>query len=357
MKRIVVLSLIALSTRELFSQKIFENITNVAGIQGIGLTNSVSFNDYNNDGKPDLYIIHQAGSELYKNNGDRTFTSVTDITSLPSGEALQVGIMGDYDNDGDLDIFAAGEIYSTYEETPYFLFRNDGNSKFTDVSNIAGMGSARVFSAAWFDFDNDSHLDLFLGTLGPTPNNLFLKNLGNKTFANLSGLINLTGFGSNARGIATGDFDRDGDIDVFVPNTDRRNYFFRNDGNVFSEIAAFLGIDFPTGNTHSAEFADYDNDGDLDLLIGSNDNAGPFRLLRNEGNIFKDVTVNSGLDPTTIHFRGSSFNDFDNDGYLDLIVIPNNARRKIALFHNNSNGTFSDITSTSGLDTLGSAQK
>lgn len=96
---------------------------------------------------------------------------------------------------------------------------------------------------------------------------------------------------------------------------------------IFENITSSAGIN-GTGLTNSVSFNDYNNDGDLDLLVGNNDYAGPFRLLRNEGSIFKEVTVNSGLDPTTSYFRGNSFSDFDNDGYLDLIVIPNNERNQ-----------------------------
>jgi hypothetical protein len=251
MKTTVIIFLIALSTQELSSRQIFENITNKAGITGLGLTNSVSFNDHNNDGKPDLYIVHQTGSELYKNNG-QTFMSVTNTTSLPPGQSLLVGIMGDYDNDGDLDIFAGGESqgYKCY------LFRNDSVDQFTDISNIAGIGAmtARVFAATWLDFDNDGNLDLFLGTIAPTSSNIFFKNLGNKTFANLTRETDLSFFSSYTRGLAAGDYDRDGDLDIFVSNTDfNRNYFFRNDGNLFSEVASSSGVEFRSDKTHSAE--------------------------------------------------------------------------------------------------------
>lgn len=332
---------------------IFENITTSSGIKGVGPTHSVLFCDYNNDGLPDLYLIHEAGStELYKNNGDRTFTSVGGVTSLPSGQFLYVGVMGDYDNDGDLDLFVGSNDSNFDGKIPCILFQNEGNGNFADVSVASGIASiaTRLFAATWFDFDKDGNLDLFLATVGKS-SNIFLRNLGNKTFADLSSTVNLTGLFTDTRGIAAGDYDRDGDIDIFVPNTGpTKNYLFRNDGNVFSEVSASSGVDFPSDDSHNAEFADYDNDGDLDLLFGNTANGGSLRLLKNEKGVFSEVTVISGLNPTYTY--GSSFNDFDNDGYLDLLLVQGAPQRKIALYRNDGNGRFIDATSISGLDTL-----
>jgi len=327
------------------AQIVFSDETTAAGITvtgGLSGTASASFNDFNNDGFADLYIISRNTGQYFANNQNGQFTLIPATPSLPSNKTLQVGIAGDYDNDGDLDIFVGSD-----NGMQCFLFRNDGGNTFADVSIATGISSivTRTFGASWFDFDNNGFLDLILGTISE-PNNIFLENSGNETFIDKTNEVNLNGLFSNTRGIATGDYDNDGDIDVFISNVGvTSNHFFRNEGTTFSEIAQSLGLALPGNGSHGAEFVDYDNDGDLDLLFGD-----IVRLFRNDNGSFIDVTVSAGLNLGAIPFRGSSFNDLDNDGDLDIIILANLVGQKASVYENNGNGTFTDVTATSGLD-------
>lgn len=335
---------------------LFEDVTISVGIGNSGKTNSVAFTDINDDGHPDILTVENSGNKLYLNNGNSRFSIQPSLTSLPNSEVMYLGILGDYDQDGDLDLFVGGEksAGSSTGQRPCFLFKNNGNGSFDDVSvtsKIAAI-SARVFSATWFDFDNDGFLDLFLGTV-QEPSNYFLKNQGNGTFSNLTTNVGVNGLFSDTRGIAAGDYDLDGDMDIVIPNTGpTRNYFFRNNGSNFTEIARGLGVAMESDFSHSAEFADYDNDGDLDLLVGNNDQVGPLRLFRNDSNSFIEVTALSGLDPTAPYFRGSAFADFDNDGLLDLVFVPRATNKRISIYRNQGNGKFADATISAGIDSL-----
>ncbi|RIK63673.1 hypothetical protein DCC62_26420 [candidate division KSB1 bacterium] len=335
---------------------LFEDVTISVGIGNSGKTNSVAFTDINDDGHPDILTVENSGNKLYLNNGNSGFSIQPSLTSLPNSEVMYLGILGDYDQDGDLDLFVGGEksAGSSTGQRPCFLFKNNGNGSFDDVSVTSKIAviSARVFSATWFDFDNDGFLDLFLGTV-QEPSNYFLKNQGNGTFSNLTTNVGVNGLFSDTRGIAAGDYDLDGDMDIVIPNTGpTRNYFFRNNGSNFTEIAKGLGVAMESDFSHSAEFADYDNDGDLDLLVGNNDQVGPLRLFRNDSNSFIEVTALSGLDPTAPYFRGSAFADFDNDGLLDLVFVPRATNKRISIYRNQGNGKFVDATISAGIDSL-----
>lgn len=347
MKNVVLLTMAILGcfyTSNVNSQITFQDVKGVWGLPNTYNTNGASFNDFNNDGYPDLMILDYFGSRLYQNNQSNSFIKVDSTIILSAGQYHYSVQMGDYDHDGDLDIAIAGEGGGS-NLSNLRLYRNNG-TYFEDVTTASGLSTTyRIYSIAWIDYNNDGFLDLFCA--GIVNSSLFYLNNGNGSFTNKTSAYGLSGYSANARGLAVGDYDNDGFVDVYVPNCSEANHFFKNiGGNNFRNIADSLGISYPYEDNHHAVFSDYDNDGDLDLLIGSN--YVPFRLLKNYNGNFSDVTSASGLLLNQGHPRGAVFSDFDNDGDLDLIAQVHTPNRRIALFQNTS-GIFSDISSQSNL--------
>ena len=294
-------ALLIITTSLVFGQITFQDVTTSAGVSGALNSTGVSFSDYDNDGDPDILVILSktsnkvsAGTQLYRNNGNGTFTLVTGALTIASPPtALNCGIMDDYNNDGFLDVFIANA--STTGSRSSYLFKNNGNGTFSDVSTSSKISSISrsVFAAAWFDFNNDGMLDIFCATQGQTQYILW-KNMGNGTFTDVATALGVTLQG-NARGIATGDYAQDGDLDVYIPNTGstNRNHFFRNDLTKFTEIGGTLGVADLGKMSQFAQFADYDNDGDLDLMAGSS--GFPLRLYKNTTNSFTNVAAAAGF--------------------------------------------------------------
>jgi hypothetical protein len=248
---------------------------------------SVAWGDYDNDGDLDLLlagydtVVGDGRTRIYRNNGNGTFTNIG--AALP-GIYTGVGAWGDFDNDGDLDILLMG-----FSGTGNLarVYRNDGGGTFTDIG--AGLPALYDGSAAWGDFDNDGDLDILLsGNAGteasPTPVSVIFRNNGDGTFSDIN--AGLTGVWKSSA--AWGDYDNDGDLDIVlmgnagsndVPHRITRIY--RNDGGgVFTDIGAGL----PGVNTGAVAWGDYDNDGDLDLLLtGYTGTGGLARVYRNDG--------------------------------------------------------------------------
>jgi predicted nucleotidyltransferase len=280
---------------------------------------SVAWGDYDNDGRLDILMagFTQAGqpvTKLYHNNGDDTFTD--EATALPGVSRPSVA-WGDYDNDGDLDILITGNsVPSGQPVTPISrIYRNDGGGVFTDIG--AGLPGVYFSSAAWGDFDNDGDLDLALaGSLNSTGTNLITRiyrNDGNGVFTDIG--AGLTGV--ELASLAWGDYDNDGDLDLLVTGIDASSATFskiyRNDGGgIFTPTSAL-----PNGSVFSGRWGDYDNDGFLDVLGTGPPGAVLYR--------------SSGGPSPTFSFVYSLMNatwpvewgDYDNDGDLDALVSTN----------------------------------
>src|SRR5262245_14862735 len=356
--------------------------------------------DYDNDGYQDIYFVNgrdlynrgiQTSNALYHNNGDGTFTDVTDKAGVP-GNAYGLGcVFGDYDNDGNADLYV-----SQYGRN--VLYHNNGDGTFADVTDKAGVG-AMEFGAAFhsgatfFDYDRDGRLDLYAGsyvTFGPgsrrsctlgnnvqtscppsvypgTPAVLYHNN-GDGTFANVTKSAKI--FQPKGKNLSVGaaDYDDDGWPDLFVANDGVELYLYRNNKNgTFTDVATTTGVALTAdGATMAAmciSHGDYDNNGTLDLYI-SDFQSVPDRVFRNDGKGFYDeVSDQVGIaEPTkSVLSFGGGFFDNDNDGWLDIFIanghvypeveqaIPGTHYKQInQLFHNNGKGNFIEVTKNSG---------
>jgi hypothetical protein len=320
-------------------------------------TAGVAAADYDNDGWCDIFFADGANPSLYRNRHDGTFEDVTTRAGLPCDlKAVHVALLVDLDNDGDRDLFLGRST------GPNYLYRNNGDGTFTDVTATANLGGFWVATAAAADYDNDGKVDLYLGRyLDPRKNlpttNFYTRNgEGNSLLHNEGGLrfrdvTETAGVreGGLTLGLCWGDYDRDGDQDVYVANDFGRNALFRNDGD-----GTFTDVSYQCGTTNlgygmSASFADIDNDGDLDVYVASVHSG-----QRWFGNA---VTLQRYL--LTSVQEGTFLQDFPL--YRELFGVTEGGWQKLgervirgnALFLNNGDGTFTDATEKSGTNPHG----
>ena len=345
----------------------FEDVAHEAGLHSIGRAGGAVIEDFDGDGRFDIFVSSTdpcASSRLYHNTGGGHFEDRTKT----SGLAEQLGGLNathtDYNNDGNVDVFVmrGGWEYPMRNS----LLRNDGKGVFTDVTSAARLSSPlhRTHSAVWGDFDNDGWLDVFVAH-EETPSALY-RNNRDGTFTDVAERAGVRRVGF-AKGAVWGDYDNDGDLDLYVSNYGDPNFFYVNNGNgTFTERAAELGIDRPI-MSFPTWFFDYDNDGWLDLFVAGfvpsvtevvrhyldlPVRAETFRLYRNnrKGG-FEDVTAGVGL-ARVAPVMGANFGDLDNDGFLDIYlgtgapsyaaIVPN------LMFRNVSGRRFADVTNATG---------
>ncbi len=286
----------------------------------------VSWGDYDGDGDPDLYVVNSfTPNRLYRNDGSGVFT---DVTAGPLGfnGGARSASFGDYDGDGDLDLYLAN--YGGLNK----LLRNDGAGTFTDVT-VAPLDAVGYVSASWVDYDGDGDLDLY-AVSGPSK---LLRNDGgvftDVTSPPLDGGLTVMA--------VWGDYNNDGRPDVYFDRTGLYlpNQLLRNDGaGVFTDVATGPLRGLPP-STVGATWGDYDNDGDLDLYLAKQEPSS--RLLRNDGGgNFTDVT--SGPLGVASPEGVAAWGDYDNDGILDLVVVV--AGGRVQLLRNGGGGSFQDAT-------------
>ncbi len=354
----------------------FLNVATAVGLdrRGPNMLGGSAFDDFNGDGRPDILILSgdwDLGGSLFINRGDGRFEDSGVSAGLGDQRMAANLVHGDYDNDGDLDVVALRGGW----ETPYrlSLLRNRGEGVFEDATLVAGLGDPIASqSAAWGDYDNDGWLDLYVAgeyhDRNATALNLgrLYHNRGDGTFENLAekaGVIN-EGW---AKGVAWGDYDDDGDVDLYVSNMNGPNRLYRNNGNgTFTDVAPDLGLTDPY-SSFSCWFWDYDNDGRLDLfvtgfnaslqdivanMLGQPAGGERPRLYHNLGpQGFRDVAAEVGLDRVTLPM-GSNFADIDNDGFLDIFLATGRPPYSVLipdlLFKNIDGRRFEDVTASSG---------
>jgi hypothetical protein len=329
------------------------------------MAGGVAVFDYNGDGRPDIFFVNGADlstmkksspkyfNHLLRNNGDGTFTDVTEKAGL-TGTGFGIGVaVGDYDNDGHPDIFVAGVHGNT-------LYHNNGDGTFADVTAKAGLdksvdpeyGPLWAVAAAWVDVNNDGLLDLFvvnylqwswsdkpLCVIESTPeychpswykglpDQLFI-NQGDGTFKDVSkewGLRDRDHIGKGM-GVGVADYDLDGKPDFFVTNDSEYNFLFHNLGNKFEEVAFQTNLALPEEGAFISgmglDFRDFNNDGYPDIAyVALNKQTFPIYQNSTKGD-FIEVTAPSGMGAQSMQMGGfgAAFYDFDNDGWKDLFV-------------------------------------
>jgi hypothetical protein len=355
--------------------------------------------DYDGDGDEDIYLLNgapltggakpdpQPRNELYRNDGQWRFTNVTDASGVgDTGYGLGV-VVGDYDNDGDLDLYLNNF-------GPNVFYRNNGDGTFTDVTQRTGTANgAQVGAGAVFlDMDGDGDLDLYVASYvqftikthvdakvgnllvqggprlyKPSADTLY-RNEGDGTFTDVSvasGVAAHLGAGMGAIGC---DFDDDGDTDIYVANDRGGNFLFQNDGKGnFEEIGLLAGVAFNQfgheGGSMGVDAEDYDNDGRPDLSVTSYQGE-LSTLYRNLGdNVFEDVTRDSaaGSGSFVLVTWGNGLVDLDNDGDRDLFTVCGHAVDNIEqydarfssmqpnlLLQNDGRGSFTDVSQQGG---------
>ena len=342
----------------------------VAGPAGLARTDNAGgtiADDFDGDGFLDIALSSRDPCEplrLYRNRGDGTFADVSERAGLLGQLGGLNLIQTDFDNDGWTDIFVLRGGWETAIRNS--LLRNNGDLTFTDVTERAGLGGAahRTHSAAWADFDNDGWLDVFIGHEFSW-SQLF-RNRGDGTFEDVTDKAGLR-FRSLTKAVVAGDVDNDGWQDLYVSNFGERNLLFRNlGGGCFQEVGRERGVSEPSFS-FTTWFFDYDNDGWLDLLVvtdvptveeqpreylGLPQPGETLRVYHNRGDgSFEDATRLLGL-AKVIPTMGANFGDIDNDGFLDFYLgtgapsyatlMPNR------MFRNKEGRAFVDVTQSTG---------
>ncbi len=299
----------------------FTDVTDQARVGNVGNGKGVAWADVDGDGYYDIFLSNKGGkSVLYHNNGDGTFADITDQAGLGGvANGYSMGsCFADYDNDGRPDLYIVKGGRDEIEANR--LMHNDGDGTFTDVTDKAGVGAKMfTYAAAWADYDRDGFLDLYLANYGVGKKNILYRNNGDGTFADVTDKAGV-GDRSWSWSAVWCDVNNDGAPDLYVVNgqypTGQPNKLYLNNGDgTFRDFSKESGADDPNWGLGAA-FADYDNDGAFELYLSNY--VGPNRLLDNDGKgVFTDVSVPSGM-AYEGWGKGPSWGDVDNNGALDL---------------------------------------
>ncbi|RPJ53790.1 MAG: CRTAC1 family protein [Acidobacteria bacterium] len=353
----------------------FVDVSREAGVDDDGYGMGVAVGDSDNDGDLDLYVTNFGSNLMYRNEGNGTFKDVTRESGTDDPRWSTSAAFVDYDRDGDLDLYVSNYIDFTvagnkrcydpvgnpdycnpnqYRPLPDRLFQNQGNGRFVDVTEASGIGAAvgPGLGMTCADFDGDDWVDIYVANDGAA--NFLWMNQRNGTFTE-EGLLrgaayNADGAPEASMGVAAGDFDNDGDEDVFLTHlTQEKNTLYVNDGHGnFLDETAMYGLAIPSlpFTSFGVDWFDYDSDGFLDLFAANGavrrleavrGEEYPYdqknQLFRNMGgNRFGETSASAGpafeLSETS---RGAAFGDIDNDGDVDIVMTNNNGPVRVFL--------------------------
>lgn len=367
----------------------FPDVAGNLGLDDNDLAGSVIMDDFDNDGNLDLMICSWGSNDQLRyrrNNGDGTFTNRTDQAGL-TGEVGGLNmVQADYNNDGNLDFLVLrGAWWGLEGRQPCSLLRNNGDGRFEDVTEAAGLLRFHpTQTATWFDFNSDGWIDLFIGnetTPGDTNQCELFRNNGDGTFTECAAVCGVNAIGL-CKSVVSGDYDNDGRPDLYLSFRGQPKILFHNEGPQspdkspkgawkFKDVATAAGVAEPL-HSFPSWFFDYDNDGWLDIFVcgygvkdvgtvakdylGLPHGGERSRLYRNNRDgTFGDVTQESGLSKVLLGMAGN-FGDLDNDGFLDFYlgtgdpdlstIIPNR------MFRNDGGRRFQDVTTSGGFGHL-----
>jgi len=337
---------ITMSTANTQNVRFFENNANgftevfMNGINAPYENKSVIWVDYDNDGDLDFYVTNYlVSNHLYQNDGNYNFTEVSQSAGLTKSFLKSWGASwADYDRDGDLDLFILHRDGLNQLE-PNILYKNNGDGTFTDVSSVAGLSlqNHMSFCAAFFDYNNDGWLDLYIAN-DKTPTNLLYKNNADGTFTDISALSQ-SNIDMDAMSTTIGDYNKDGFFDIYITNTSSGNVFLNNNADgTFTDIAPLTNTTFNSVGW-GAVFLDADLDTDLDIYVsGSMDGSQgmPSAAFYEQINpsLFNELPDSSMPNDNAISFS-NAIGDFNNDGKPDIVVL-NFSPNDLFLWENSS---------------------
>ncbi|MFQ5708509.1 MAG: FG-GAP-like repeat-containing protein [bacterium] len=339
---LTVVALVAVTTAS-FAQ-LFTRVTTGPIVTYNSPSRGGAWGDFDNDGDLDLFVANalRQSNNLYTNEGNGFFTKVRigEIVSLV-GDSFSPS-WADLDNDGDLDLIVANGGLNGKKANYHFI--NDGAPDFTFSRNNDGalvFHSASSHNSCLGDFNSDGRLDVFFANDFGERNFLFTNNLDG-TFARMSTGAIATDTHNSLSGNWV-DYDDDGDLDLFVVNFDDNNVLYANNGNgSFTKITSGVLVNDKLASSVGASWGDFDNDGDLDVFVANAEKEKNLLYLNNGEGAF--TKINSGpIVEDDGNSQGSGWADFDNDGDLDLFVA--NSDRRNALYENNGDGTFARVPS------------
>ncbi|UCH10823.1 MAG: VCBS repeat-containing protein [Fidelibacterota bacterium] len=321
---IIVLAVGLCLAAPVMAQVTFTEVTAITdSLTGVS-TSSAAWGDYDNDGDLDILLTGSNLANIYRNDTGTFIDIEAGLTGISSSSAA----WGDYDNDGDLDILLTG-YDNTAAANIARVYRNNGNDTFTDIE--AGLSGRTYSSAAWGDYDNDGDLDIL--SLGSGSGTVYRNDGG--IFTTTDAFFSSYTYGKGAG--AWGDYDNDGDLDVLVTDQYPNSSIYENDGGSFTATVTLPGV-----YDAAVAWGDYDNDGDLDLLFTGYTGSSRYTLLyKNTDGVLSNLS-NPGL--PDVEDASVAWGDYDNDGDLDILLAGWTGSSTFArVYQNNGDDTFTDI--------------